>query len=222
MKQLEEHLAQLKDAHQAERPLAARFQSAVDRATVKKAALKAADDEVTALQARLEVAGKVRAAAAEAAAEAEQNLEQLQQQLADEAAAAGGKAQDPGPAAPKTFGELVGEVHAIAAHTSTWLAGEAQAELESALFALNRVHWAIRGDGHLPPVSKEGTGKAESGPAPGGVARSPSATSHRECERHPGEEPSRKAAKLGDEATAEVGAVGPTGAEGTPPLLVVS
>ncbi len=203
IKQLEVHLAQLKEAQQAERPLAARYQSAVDRAAVKKAALKAAEEEVAAVRVRLAAAEQSHAAALEAAEEADQHLEQLHQQLGEEAAAASGKAVEPGLAAPKTFGELIGEVHAVAAHSAGWLSGDAQAALENALSTLNRVHWALRSDGQLPPVAGGAASKEETASPPagagGGAVRSPSTASHRGCDRQHEEEPSRKAAKLGEE-----------------------
>ncbi len=208
VKQLEGHLTQLKEAQQAERPLAARYQSAVDRATVKRAALKASEEAVLAAEAWLLEAKQVRDQAVTVSEEAEQALELLHQQLGEEAAAQAGRVPEPAPVPPASFGDLVGAVHAMAATTLAGVLPEgAQREMEFALASLSKVNAALRIESDL--VDHSGSAEAATGVGgPGGVGavapqggtppaqRSPSLASQRSCERATGGEPSRKAAKL--------------------------
>ncbi len=212
VQQLETRLTQLKEAQQAERPLAARYQSAVDRAKVKKAASHQAEKLLVEAQAWLKDAEVACKAAAAAADEADDLLEQLQQQLGEEAAGAG-KAGDPATPRPHSLGSLVGDLHALAVGgLSSALSDTAQRELEAALTSLNRVQASLRtGRDPEPSQSTAGAGGGLRGTGdeprdgeglPRLPSRSASLASQRGCERATGDEPSRKAAKVGEEGAA--------------------
>ncbi len=80
--QLDSHLAVLREQQQAERPFAARLQSAVDRAATKQAALAQASQRTEELRQQLAEAEKQCTAAQSAAEEADTALAALRAQLA--------------------------------------------------------------------------------------------------------------------------------------------
>ncbi len=107
--QVEEHLAQLRALQQAERPLAARYQSAVDRASVKKAAYAQAQEAVAAIKSQLQEAEQALQTAETATKEADQALAELQQLMGEGVAAA----SSAGPAAPAAEGTVAGVAAAL-------------------------------------------------------------------------------------------------------------